>query len=130
LRAWPGFTRDEIESEGRAIIQLYSHGLSDNLIQVLSQGWIDEQAGVYRIDMELCACNLEQYIVREALGITFEIRETARPGGFAEIGAQDGVWRDWDILEQISEAVEFIHSCGLVHRDLKPRNGILHNNLT
>jgi hypothetical protein len=77
--------------------------------------------------MELCACNLEQYILRDELGISFEMRESACPGPFAEIGAKDGPWRDWDILEQISEAVEFIHSCGLVHRDIKPRNGIIHN---
>jgi hypothetical protein len=72
--------------------------------------------------MELCVCNLEQYILKQ-VQIPIEMRESSCPGDFSVIGALEGPWRKWDILEQISKAVEFIHGCNLVHRDLKPRNG-------
>jgi serine/threonine protein kinase len=126
LRALTRFTREDIESEAGAIIQLYSDGTSENLIQVFSQGWVDERSGCFRIDMELCACNLEQYILKE-VQIPFEMRESSCPGDFSIIAALEGPWREWDILEQISKAIEFIHSCNLVHRDLKPRNGEMPN---
>jgi tetratricopeptide (TPR) repeat protein len=122
LRPFANLTREEIESEARAIIRIYLNRAPPNLIQVISHGWVNEAVGLYRIDMELCACNLEQYMNRE-VDIRFEMRHLACPGRFAEVGSHPGPWQKWDIMEQICEGVRFIHSKDLVHRDVKPRNG-------
>lgn len=35
-----------------------------------------------------------------------------------------GLWAKWDIMEQISNGLTFIHDRNLIHRDIKPNNGV------
>ena len=92
-----------------------------NLIHVISHGLLDGES--YTIDMELCDSHLENYI-RGDVDIAFEMRCASELGQFTEMGGRSGPWHKWDIMEQICEGVKFIHSKDLVHRDLKPRNGL------
>ena len=100
LRPFADFTKEEITSEAQAIIQLYSHGTLPNLVEIYSHGWLDEARGWYHIDMELCACNLEEYIQGQ-VEIPVQMRTMACPGPFVAIGQSMGPWQKWNILEQI-----------------------------
>jgi serine/threonine protein kinase len=86
-----------------------------------------EARGLYRIDMELCDCNLDQYI-KQQTDILFEMRDLSAPGEFGNIGNRRGPWHKWDIMEQICEGVKYIHGKDLVHRDVKPQNGMSFRN--
>jgi serine/threonine protein kinase len=105
-------------NEIRAIDKLYRDGPNDNLVEISHHGWLPSLS-YYYIDMEFCELNLDEYI------------EGKTPSGFLlenprVLGApflERGTWCIWDIMQQISCGVQFIHSCQEVHRDLKPRNG-------
>ena len=109
--------KDALE-EIRAIERLSSRGNHINLVRILGHGRIP---GFYYIDMEFCDGNLEDHIkgihphrFEPALNPIFS------PMGIGSIGKDATIW---DIMEQITSGICFIHTCGEVHRDLKPRNG-------
>ena len=84
------------------IAELCKPGGHPNIVAVFRHGEFSNNA-LYYFDMELCAANLEQHrLLNEATLTTIEICH---------------------ILRQIAGGVAFIHDCGKVHRDLKPRNG-------
>ena len=70
--------------------------------------------------MELCEGNLEEYI-EESIALTY--KKTENPRLFGANFGKHGIWNTWDVMEQITSGVEFIHNRGHVHRDIKPRNG-------
>lgn len=70
--------------------------------------------------MELCDFNLEEYI-RGKNSLLYDLSHNSRLLGLPF--KERGVWNVWDIMEQISIGVQFIHDTEQVHRDLKPRNG-------
>lgn len=103
-----------------AIERLSSKGKHNNIVVILGYGRIP---GFYYIDMEVCDGNLEDYIK----GIRPSTFEAALNPLFSHMGI-DRVGKDatvWDVMEQITSGICFIHACGEVHRDLKPRNGTL-----
>ena len=68
--------------------------------------------------MEFCPINLEKYLEGQTPPRYF----TDNPNLFGASFSDRGLWCAWDIIEQVAKAVEFIHSRGEVHRNLKPRN--------
>lgn len=117
LRDW---TKEELLNEARAIDKVFANGSSENLVKVLKHDWLPNLP-FYYIDMELCDGNLEEYIHGKRLQ-DFHISDNPRL--FGARFDDNTILQIWDIMEQISSGLEFIHSCHEVHRDLKPRNGL------
>lgn len=88
-----------------------------NIVSVLAFGKLSHF--LYYIDMELCDLNLERWIygkwdqntAKRLPHLTVELPPRARMG------------QVWDIMEDITRAVAFIHDEHEIHRDLKPSNG-------
>ena len=96
-----------IRNESRAIAKLCAPGSHRNIVSVLRQGAVKD-SGMYYIDMEFCDANLEQYIA--------DFRSDGARGNMADTLA---------IMTDIGNGTAYIHEQGEVHRDLKPRNGIM-----
>jgi serine/threonine protein kinase len=88
------------------------------MVSVLRHGPLSVPS-YYFIDMELCDMNLESYIRREW---TDTVVKNA-PYFTIDQPPRMRTAQIWDIVEDIAEGVAFIHSNGITHRDLKPRNG-------
>jgi serine/threonine protein kinase len=114
-----GWTEEVLQNEERAIKILFANDAHENLVAVRKYGWLPGTS-IYHIDMELCDGNLEDYILRKAPE-RFQVQSNPRLLGQS---CEDVVViTAWDIMEQISNGVAFIHSCKQIHRDLKPQNG-------
>jgi serine/threonine protein kinase len=117
------FDKDAALQEVRAIEKLFRKGIHQNLVAVESHGWIPGSP-FYHIDMELCKGNLEDYIK----GIRLQRYEEHHNLGLSHLSGSRGgkAGTIWEIAEHIASGISFIHGCGEVHRDLKPRNGKSH----
>jgi serine/threonine protein kinase len=109
----------EIENEARVIEKLSANGGHENIIAVLEHGRLSEDR--YYFDMEICMLNLEDFIsgeIKSILGMSKYIDPQFNEGSLRCLSM-------WMITKQILSGLEFIHSHGELHRDLKPRNGAL-----
>lgn len=107
--------------EAQAVDKLSKHGTCEHLVHVIKHAWLPESP-YYYIDMELCEISLEQYI-QSKNPLTYDLSDNSRLLGL--VFKERGMWNVWDIMEQISEGMRYIHASEQVHRDLKPRNGEL-----
>ena len=119
LEGIQGVGIEDVCNEFRALRKLYASGSNPhkNLVAVLEHGLLEPNC--YFIDMELCECDLDIYIHQ---------RVHLHPYRERDIVGNDATFVEelrerLAIAQQITEGVEFIHSCGEVHRDLKPKNG-------
>ena len=75
--------------------------------------WVEETKFVITcfIQMELCQGDLAEFLQSRY----YPPFPLTQPLSLAAV---------WEIFRQIMEGLEYIHSLGLIHRDLKPKNGI------
>jgi len=112
-------TEDDINNEMRAVAKLcMTANTHKNIVSVFDYGRL--QGFNYFIDMELCDMNLQQWIDR-----TWH-EDTAKklPHLTIELPPRMRIGQIWDIMEDITRAVAFIHGEREIHRDLKPSNSI------
>jgi serine/threonine protein kinase len=81
-----------------------------NIVSVLKFGQFSDSL-IYFIDMELCDATLKDYI--------------SGRGEAQRYNWPDSVSYLWEVMGDIASGLEFIHSKGWVHRDLKPYHGIV-----
>jgi serine/threonine protein kinase len=89
-----------------------------NIVSVFEYGRLGPF--LYYIDMELCQLNLNQWIY----GKWNDAEKKELPFLTAELPPRMRMGQVWDIMEDITQAVAFIHNAHEVHRDLKPSNGL------
>jgi len=54
----------------------------------------------------------------------FDLHEHIQKWNKERIAVAQRVQRAWDITDQISHGLAFIHAEGVIHRDIKPKNSI------
>lgn len=129
VRPFGAVTKQDVENEIRALSTLLKDGGHPNIVSFLNHGCLSDQR--YFIDMELCDLNLDDYIRGKNLDF-IGMKESASDSFFnSAVSARDKSltkWVNvWAIMNQIATGLEFIHSKGQVHRDLKPRNSTFHS---
>jgi serine/threonine protein kinase len=86
-------------------------------VSAFGHGWLDENR--YFFDMEICTLNLDDYIYG-GLKSVYGIEKFFDPD--SHIKDELGCLSFLGIIGQITNGLQFIHSNGELHRDLKPRN--------
>jgi len=117
IRPFGSVTLEDVQNEIRVVAKLCNRG-HRNLIVMFEHGKLDSSH--YYIDMEYCELHLEEYIARKW---TPE-NKTRLANSPNHISAKMRLKQLWDIMEDITDGVAFIHSYKEIHRDLKPRNSI------
>jgi len=99
----------EVNTEQETTLAI-SSGRHPNIIEVIDT-WVerDRHFTTCFIRMELCEGDL--------LGYIHDRYSTKQVLSESEI---------WEIFEQVMTGIEYIHSRGFVHKDIKPKNGKIH----
>ena len=118
MRPFGTVKEQDIANEVRVIAKLCETNKHKNIVAVFRYGKFPPS--YYFIDMELCDITLDMYIHRrwtpEIELKLFYFTKTPPP--------RMQMSQLWDIMEDITCGITFIHLHKEIHLDLKPRNGI------
>lgn len=105
--------KQDIENEVRALEKLCT-SKHPNIVQVLGHGKLKEDGAFFYIDMELCDTTLGRYIHGE------QVKDLVN---WETIVQNNEIrFHAYNIMREILRGLFYIHSLGVVHRDLNPRN--------
>lgn len=103
------------DDEIQAIRNIYNDGGHPHIVAITRIGDIPQNIF---IDMELCDLNLDDFIHSKrdpAMVPAYFVKDQPPPLKSRQI---------WNIMSHIAQGVDFLHRKKMVHRDLKPVNGI------
>jgi serine/threonine protein kinase len=132
MRSLGPIHEEDINNEARAISFLEESGGHNHIIEILGHGWSDNYGHYYFIDMELAEFDLFDYILYHHG--TKNLDAARRRASFPVLVSKasspfEKVVNIYTIMRQIATALEFLHSRSMIHRDVKPRNGMTPNYL-
>jgi len=109
----------DIINEARAIDKLCIYERHEHIVAVLTWGKL-QQSPYYYFDMELCDFSLDDYLQEKRVPEFFlpELYHHQPSKSSLEMR----LWHLWNIMEQVTTGLAFIHMKEEVHRDLKPSN--------
>jgi serine/threonine protein kinase len=116
IRIFGRVTEEDVLKEVRAVERLCTPGTHKNIVCVFYQGWLS--SSLYFLDMEYCELDLDGWIQRHW---SPEV-EQKLPHLTGNVPSRTKMTQIWDVMEDLTKGVAFIHSKSQVHRDLKPRN--------
>ena len=111
-------TKEHLREELRGMAKVCG-GSQKYVVQVLGFGELSSSS-CYYIDMELCDMNLEHSIHHKWTSRM----ETELPYLTTDWGSRTRTVQIWNIMEDISSGLAYIHGLNEIHRDLKPRNSM------
>lgn len=114
IRSFANVKSNRVENEARAIAKLCVHQ-HKNIIHVFVHGKVPGFP-YYFIDMELCDIDLASYLDDKLKSEVPAFRGVRSIVSDMRIDV-------WEVLNDITEGLIFIHRLKEIHRDLKPRNG-------
>jgi serine/threonine protein kinase len=111
-------TKKHLRNEFRVIARVCGGGQKD-VVKVLGFGELSSSSHYY-LDMELCDMNLENFIQRKWTAKM----ELLLPYMTTDSGPRMRTVQIWNIMEDTSNGLAYIHGLNEIHRDLKPRNSM------
>jgi serine/threonine protein kinase len=146
LRLFGGVRKEDIDNEARAVSELCAAGRCRNVVEVIRHNWLPTDSSYYYIDMEYCLETLDDRIQGRSRGPKLALEpaevlnaasdvnsqmtefvenmETMLKSDFSEFDMPESDMQAWlDVIDDIVNALIYIHNLGTVHRDLKPQNG-------
>src|ERR1700737_2401720 len=113
LRPFAGVSKEDINNERRAILQL-NERKHPHVLEIFGHGFIPDSP-YYYIDMELGNFDLEQYLQQKELANMLPVGRSSIVPHNATLQAR--IHNIWTIIHQIAEGLRYMHSQHLVHRD-------------
>jgi len=125
----------DVANEIRVLEKLCPQDKNRVLVHVFHQERVLDVAGyiptLHLIDMELCLRNLNDEIMGQRVSLQDLLEHTTGSDISGKNTSKTFSFQIWsknkavvNILHQVLEGLQFIHSHDEVHRDLKPENGL------
>ena len=119
-----GLSTDEHLLNELRVIAKYGSHKRDWIVQILAFGKLQNSASYY-IDLEHCDMSLRHFIYRKW---TPEM-EARLPYLTADSGRRTSTAHVWNIMEDTSNGLAYIHGLNEIHLDLRPTNSIVFSNV-